>query len=574
MVSFVTRLPPLFPTLRGLSASALSHDVPAGLVLAAIALPGQLATAKLAGLPAEAGLFAFVGAIVGYAILGSNRFVSVGADTTTAPIFASGLAAIVTATGLPYGEMASVLATMVGIILLLAGVLRAGWIADLLSIPVTAGFLAGISVHIAVHQLPTLLGVPVVEGNIFEQLRGIWSELPQANPVVLAIGLGVFLASTLCGRRAPRFPGALLAIAVTAAAVALLGLDAKGVATLGPVNLHHPWLVVLPTHDMRAIGRLVPLSFTVAMVCMMQTAAVVREFPSTPGTDEHVSPSFFGVGLGCVLSGLLGAFPVNASPPSTAMVAAAGARSQFAGLFAVGVILLLVVFLGFLLAYVPQAALAGVLLTVAVRIFRLDEIRDIFARSLGEFALVAAAAILVIALPIQDGMLLAIVLSLLHSLYILARPKTNELARAPGTTIWWPPEAGQAGEHIPGVLVFAPAAPIHFTNARFICRQLSDAALARTDLKLVVIDASAVSDIDYTGAQIVSQTIRNLQLAGMTVALARLSAERAERQAERTGLLDAVGGDHVFRSVEDAVRALATNASPKPPHERSAHPPR
>ena len=466
MVSFVTRLPPLFPTLRGLSAGALAHDLPAGLVLAAIALPGQLATAKLAGLPAEAGLFAFLGAIAGYAILGTNRFVSVGADTTTAPIFASGLAAIVATTGLPYGEMASVLATMVGVILLLAGLLRAGWIADLLSIPVTAGFLAGISVHIAVHQLPTLLGVPTVDGNIAEQLRGIWSELPQSDPVVLALGLG------------------------------------------------------------------------------------------------------------CVLSGLLGAFPVNASPPSTAMVAAAGARSQFAGLFAVGTILLLVVFLGFLLAYVPQAALAGVLLTVAVRILRLDEIRDILARSLGEFALVAAAAILVIALPIQDGMLLAIVLSLLHSLYILARPKTNELARAPGTTIWWPPEAGQAGEHIPGVLVFAPAAPIHFTNARFICRQLSDTALAKPGLKLVVIDASAVSDIDYTGAQIVGQTIRNLQSAGMTVALARLSAERAEHQAERTGLLDAVGADHVFRSVEDAVRALAPNASPAPPPERSAHPPR
>ena len=573
MVSFVARLPPLFPALRGLSRGALSHDLPAGLVLAAIALPGQLATAKLAGLPAEVGLFAFVGAVAGYAILGSNRFLSVGADTTTAPIFASGLAAIVATTGLPYGEMASVLATMVGIILLIAGLLRAGWIADLLSIPVTAGFLAGISVHIAVHQLPTLLGVPAVDGNMFEQLRAIWYELPQSDPVVLAIGLGVFLASMLSGRRAPRFPGALLAIAVSAAAVALLGLDSSGVETLGPVNLHHPWVVVLPTHDMGAIGRLVPLAFTVAMVCMMQTAAVVREFPSNPGTDEHVSPSFLGVGLGCVLSGLLGAFPVNASPPSTAMVAAAGARSQFAGLFAVGVVLLLVVFLGFLLAYVPQAALAGVLLTVAVRIFRLDEIRDIFARSLGEFALVAAAAILVIALPIQDGMLLAIVLSLLHSLYILARPKTNELARAPGTTIWWPPEAGQAGEHVPGVLVFAPAAPIHFTNARFICRQLADAALARAGLKLVVLDASGVSDIDYTGALIVSQTIENLRSAGITVALARLSAERAERQAERTRLLSALGPDRVFHSVEDAVQALAPNAPPPLPGQ-SAHLPR
>jgi MFS superfamily sulfate permease-like transporter len=286
------------------------------------------------------------------------------------------------------------------------------------------------------------------------------------------------------------------------------------------------------------------------MVCMMQTAAVVREFPSTPDKDEHVSPSFFGVGLGCILSGVLGAFPVNASPPSTAMMQAAGARSQAAGLFAVGAVILLVVFFGSLLAYVPQAALAGVLLTVAVRIFRLNEIHEIFRQSPGEFA------ILVIALPIENGMLLAIVLSLFHSLFIIARPKTNELARAPGTTVWWPPEHGQAGEHVPGVLVFAPSAPINFTNARFVCRQLREMASARPGLRLVVIEASGVTDIDFTGAQVVIQTVRELQADGIDVALARLSAERAHLQAARTGLLQAVGADHVFLSVEDAVRAL------------------
>lgn len=573
MLHFFDRFPSPFPTLRHLPPGSILQDLTAGLVLAAIALPGQLATARLAGLPPEIGLLAFAGGVIGYAIFGSNRFLSVGADTTTAPIFGGGLAAIAAGSSIPTGELAGLLALMVGVLLLAAGVIRAGWVADLLSIPVTAGFMAGISVHIAIYQLPVLLGISASGDTIFELLRAVWIGLPQTNPMVLLLGLSVFGASLALGKLAPKFRGALLAVIASAGAVAAFGLEARGVGVLGVVHAEIPLIGIPHAHDFLAVTRLAPLAFTVAMVCMMQTGAVVREFPSVAGKDDHVSPSFIGVGMGCIVAGLLGAFPVNASPPSTAMVAAAGAKSQAAGLFAVSVVILLVVFFGFLLAYVPQAALAGVLLTVAIRIVRLNEMRDILRRSPGEFALVAAAAMLVIALPIENGMLLAIVLSLLHSLFIVARPKTHELARAPGTTIWWPPEHGKPGEQVPGVLVFAPSASIQFTNARFVCRRLNEAAASRPDLHLVVIEASGVTDIDFTGAQVTIQTIQDLQADGIIVALARLSAERAQVQAVQTGLLAAVGADHIFQSVEDAVRALVTNPL-LPLPEGSARPPR
>jgi MFS superfamily sulfate permease-like transporter len=199
-----------------------------------------------------------------------------------------------------------------------------------------------------------------------------------------------------------------------------------------------------------------------------------------------------------------------------------------------------------------------------VRICRFGEIRQILRQSPGEFVVLLAAAVLVIALPIENGMLLAIVLSLLHSLFIVARPKTNELARAPGTTIWWPPEHGQKGEHVPQVLVFAPSAPINFTNARFVCRQLRQAVSSRPGIHLVIIEASGVTDIDFTGAQLVNQTIVDLQQEGVDVALARLSAERAHTQAYRTGVLGAVGPGNVFLSVEDAIRARLPTSAAKP----------
>ncbi len=565
MLPFYDKIPRLAASLRDLPAGWMAHDLPAGLVLAAIALPEQLATARLAGLPAETGLLAFAGGVVGYLVFGTNRFLSVGANSTIAPIIAGGLAAAVVGSGLPYGEMAVMLSMIVGLVLLAAGALQAGWVSDLLSVPVTCGFLAGISVHITVHQLPSLLGLPPAAGSILMQLQAVQAQLPQANTTVLMIGAGVFAITLLAERIRPRFPGALLGVAASAVAVAALGLQARGVAVLGAVHASVPWPVILGLQDMRDLARLVPLAFIIAMVCMMQTAAVVRSFPSREsGMDEHVSPSFMGVGMGCVLSGLLGAFPVNASPPRTAIVAEAGGKSGFTGLCAVAAITLLVVFGGSLLSYVPQAALAGVLLMVAVRIFRLREIRSILRQSRGEFALVAAAALLVVLLPIENGMLLAIVLSLLHSLYIMARPLTAELARAPGTTIWWPPEPGQHGEYEPGVLVFAPAAPINFTNARFVFRRLSALAATKRGLRLVVVDASGVTNIDYTGAQLAIQAVAGFHGRGVAVALARLSAERAEAQAERTGLLAAVGKDRVYLSVEDAVRAFVSAKAPAP----------
>jgi MFS superfamily sulfate permease-like transporter len=294
------------------------------------------------------------------------------------------------------------------------------------------------------------------------------------------------------------------------------------------------------------------------MVCMMQTAAVVRTYPSEPGRPEDVSRDFAGVGAGSLVAGLFGAFPVDASPPSTAIVVESGGRSQVAALVAVGLMAALVFLASGLLDRVPQAALAGILVYIAIRIFRLDEMIAIYRRGGREILLVMARAGLVVAFPIETGMLLAIVLSFLHSLFVVARPHCAELARVPGSTIWWPPGSGERAEHEPGVLVFAPAAPINFTNAEYICGRIS-AALdkAREPVRLLVIEGSGIIDIDYTGSRILQERIAEWRGRGIEVALARLADQRAQMEAARTGLVEALGASRVFHSVEEAVRAIA-----------------
>ncbi len=553
-------------SLRGWRLSWLLPDATAGLLLTAIAVPEQLATARLAGLPAETGLIAFVAASVAFMMFGANRVLSAGADSTIAPIFAGGLAAICSPGTAAYGDLAAVLAIMVGAILIGAALCRAGWIADLLSIPVTTGFLAGVSIHIVVAELPALLGLPAAGGSIPAQVASIAAGLSGINPWVLLIGFTAAAATLLAERLAPRFPGALAGILLGAGAVAAFHLQRFGVvmlAPLPPVGLPRD---VLAQASLPAVIRLAPLALIVALVCMVQTAAVARAFSGDAEPLAPISPNFVGIGAGCLLAGLCGAFPVNASPPRTAAIVEGGGRSQLASLAAAACVLALLLGARSIFGHVPQAALAGILIAIAIRIFRLREMLRIRRRGGAEIVLVVASIVLVVVLPIEVGMLCSIALSLLQSIYGVARPLCRELARVPATTVWWPPSPGEKAEREPGILVFAPAAPISFTNVVYICRNLEAAVVAAPEpLRLVVIEAGGITEIDYTGAMVLQNTVESLRKQGMAVSMARLSADKARHQAELTGLLTCLGAGHVFRSVEEAVATFHAAAA-------SAHP--
>jgi SulP family sulfate permease len=546
-----------FASLHGYQIRWLSSDLVAGLMLAAIAIPGQLATARLAGMPPETGLYAFAAGSLAFAAFGANRFMSVQADSTIAPIFAGALASIAVTGTADYSAQVTLLALMVGIILLAVGLFRAGWLATLLSIPVTTGFLAGISVHIIIGELPTLLGISEEQGHIVLRLVHIVGRLGETNVYALAIGTGVLIATMGTARVSPRVPGALIGLVGAGLAVALFNLDTRGVSMLGALPARLPTLAVPALPGLEELGSLVPLALVIAMVCIMQTAAVAGTYPSDDEKPDDVSRDFAGVGAGSLLAGLIGAFPVDSSPPSTAIVRESGGRSQIASLTAVALMIALMVLASGLTAYVAQAALAGILIYIALRIFRLGEMIRIYRRGGLEILLVAASAGLVIAMPIETGMLLAIVLSFMHSLYIVARPYCVELARVPGSTVWWPPSLVEHGEFEPGVLVFAPAAPLNFSNAQRIRGNIEAAVAAkRPSVKLLVIEASGIIDIDYTGSKVLQQGFADLKAKGIVVAIARLSDQRARDQASRSGLTEAIGADHVFLSVEDAVRKL------------------
>ena len=548
---------PLFRSLAGYRGALLGGDLVAGLTLAAIAIPEQMATARLGNFPPQLGLIVLVAGALAFAAFGGSRFVSCGADSTITPIFAGGLAAVV-ATGSPdYFALAAALAICVGVLLIAAGIFRLGWIADLLSVPVTTGFLAGIAVHIALSQLPGVLGVPAPDGMALQRIVALVAGLGRTNPFTLAIGAGVLAAIIIAERIDGRIPGALIGLVAATLAVVAFDLDRRGVAVLGEVKGALP-SIAIPAVSYAHVADLVPLALIVAVTVMVQTAATTRSFPSAPGEPPDVDRDFVGVGAASLLAGLIGAFAVNASPPRTAVVAESGGRSQVAGLVAAALTVALLAVGAALLARVPQAALGGVLLFVALRIFRTREMAKVFRQSRGEFLLIVATALMIVALPIADGVGIGIALSLLNGIWSITRARVVVFERVPGTSIWWPRSAELKGETEPGVLVAGLQAPLSFLNAdrfRLDIRALLRAAPQKVGL--FVLEATGIVEIDYTAAQALRDAIVECHHNGIIFAMARLESVRAQQALTRFHIHEVLQPDRLFRSVEEAIRTLA-----------------
>jgi SulP family sulfate permease len=540
------------PTFAGWRPSDLGPDLLAGLTLAAIAIPEQMATARLGGMEPSRGFLALVAGGVGFALFGASRRLSVGADSTVTPIFAGTLGLTAAVGGPQYLGEVALLALLVGLLLLLAGVLRLGFVADLLSIPVMTGFLAGVAAHIFTSQAPALMGLPDPGGPTPEALWALAHEIGHANALDLGLGLGVTAFILLGERFAPRFPSALAAIAAATALTVVFGLGARGVTTLGVIS-GVSLRLSLPPVSYEALRQTAALAFVVSAVAIMQTAATSRAFVEDPARGARVDRDLIGVGAANILASLLGAFPVNASPPRTAVVSETGGRSQLGGLVAGAVALALALYGGDLLVHVPQAALAGVLLFVAWRIVRVETLIDVARRSGAEFLLIVLTFIAIVFLPIAQGVGVGIALSILHGLWQITRAQVVEFQRLPGTSIWWPKSPERKGETIAGVKVLGLQAPLSFLNAQ----GFNDALGGLKGERLVVIEAGAIAEIDYTGAKILGDAIARLRATGVKVAVARLESVRAQEGFARQGLTRLIGEDHMFHSVEEAVRALA-----------------
>ena len=552
--------------LAGYRAAYVPLDVVAGVTLVAIAIPEQLATAHLAGMPVVTGLYAFLAAVAMFALLGSNRTMSVGADSTIAPMLAAAVAAVAAAGTAAYSGDMALLSLLVGVVIVAVGVARMGWIADFLSVPVVTGFLAGIAVTIIAGQLAVVLGLPSTSGNALQKLVGVVRDIGDANLYALAVAVAVFAVIVIAERIDRRIPGALIGVTLSLAASAAFDLSAKGVETLGALPAGLPALQAPPL-SAHLVWRLLPSAFAVALIVITQTSATTRSFADLGGFETDVDRDFVGVGAGSVLAAFISGFAVNASPPRSAVVTSSGGRSQVPGLVAGAIVVVLVVAAAGVLADLPLATLGAVLIYVALRIFRVSDLRAIYSFDRIEFAVAVATLGTVVVFGVGPGILLAVLLSILDRTWRSARPRDAVLGRVPGTTVWWALKERPDARVVPGVVAYRFDAPLYFANAgRFRDRVRELVAAASPPPSLFVLDASGIDDIDFTGGRMLLRVVHELHACNVDFAVARATGE-APLDSARAGAVRHVGEDHIFLTVDEAVRALGPKdgtATPTP----------
>jgi high affinity sulfate transporter 1 len=525
----------------------LTADLVAGVALTALLVPQGMAYAELAGLPAVTGLYTTVLALAAYAVFGPSRFLVLGPDSALAPLIAAAVVPLAAGDAMRAVSLGAMLALLTGAICLATGLARLGAITELLSKPVRVGYINGIAVVVLVSQLPKLLGFSVTADGFVADVRGVVAGVVggQVSVVPAALGVGSLVVMLVARWIRPRIPGVLIATVLATALVATLDLAADGVPVVGPL----PAGVPTPVLPRVGIGDLVTLSVAavgVAVVALADTSALSTTFAAKLGDPVDPNREIMALGAANLAAGAFQGFPMSASSSRTAAAATIGAKTQLTGVVgAVGIVGLLVL-ANDLLANLPSATLAAIVVVASFALFDLDEMRWLWQVRRSEFVLSLVALLSVTVVGVIEGLGIAIVLSLGDFVRRAWRPHDAVLGRVEGRRgyhdIGRHPEAAQ----IPGLIIFRFDAPIFFANAGHFERELADVLRsAEGPVRWVVLAAEPVTDIDTTASELLGDILDEFDRRGIELVFAELKGPVKDR-LRTYGLYDRIGDDHFY----------------------------
>jgi high affinity sulfate transporter 1 len=554
----IARWVPGLATLTSYKASFLPHDLAAGVTLGAVMVPVGLAYGALAGLPL-AGLYGSMLPLIAYALFGSSRRLIVGPDTAMAAIVAVAVAPLAAGDPGRLALLAAGLGVMTGVLCLLAGILRLGFVANFLSKPVIVGFMQGLAVVVAVAQLPKVLGIKSAGETTLEQFAHVLQHLGDTNLVALVIGGATFATILLCRRFLPRVPGAVVALVGAGLAVVLLDLERNGVAVIGPIPTGLPGFS-LPLLSLDDFDSLLPVALVAALLSFSDTVVTARAFAARSGERIDADQELLAIGVANLASGLSHGLPISASDSRTAVAEAAGSRTQVTSAIAALVVAAVMLWFAGLLYHLPLAALGGILMASAWTLCDFGE----FVR-LWRFRGISLAAALVtlagvLALGIMEGILIGVVFSLILLLRALAFPPDAVLGRTPDGG-WHDTVHRLDAVPVPGLLVYRFSAPLFFAN----CDLFRDRIAALIDtaprpVTGVVVDGGAIHDVDLMACDMLVELDRELGERGIGLAFGNLR-DRVRRDIER-GLSLAPDADAPsYPSVVEAAEAVRARAA-------------
>jgi high affinity sulfate transporter 1 len=545
------RFIPLLEWLPGYQRDWWRADLVAGLTAAAVVIPKAMAYATIAGLPVQVGLYTAFVPLVIYAVLGTSRPLSTSTTTTIAILAGAQLGMVVPgADPAALLKVSAALAMLVGAFLVLASVLRLGFVANYISESVLVGFKAGIGLVIVVDQLPKLLGIHFDKGPFLQNLHAIVQHLPETSVSTLIVSAVMLVILLGLHKFVPRAPAPIAAVALGIAAMALFGLQEQGVETVGQIPRGLPALA-LP--DLTLMTKLWPGALGIALMSFAETTAAARSFAATGEPRPNANQELLATGISNIGGGLLGAMAAGGGTTQTAVNRLAGARTQVSQLVTAGVTLLTLLFLAPLISLMPQATLAAVVIVYSIGLIKPKEFADILRIRRMEFIWALAAFAGVVLVGTLHGIVIAIVLSLLGLMHQEEKPALYVLGRKPGTDVFRPrSKEHPEDETFPGLLLLQPEGRIFFANAQNLAERIHP-LVEEYRPQMLVLDFSRIFDLEYTALKMLIEAEERHRSNGITLCLAGLNPAVLSI-IRKSPLGEILGRERMFFDVATALR--------------------
>lgn len=546
---------PLIDQVKSYQSSWLRLDVVAGLSVGAVSLPSAIAYPAIAGLPLQTGIFAAVFSMLGYALTGPSRQLMVGPDTGTCIMLAGVFSAIGLSDAVDRAATAQILAVMVGLCCFAAGVLRFGQIANFLSRPMLVGFLTGISIALIIGQITRLTAVPIDSDGLIWPIIEFIARAEQIHVPTLMVGLASFLCVRALQRWVPSAPAPLVAIVGAIVLSAAIDLQGHGMVVIGELPAISFGMSV-PDISLDQLRDLIGGALAIMLVGFGSGIVTARSFAMKLHADINADRELIGFAGANIASGLFGGFPVSASDSRTAVNFTLGGRTQLAALIAAAAVATAVLLVSDLIAYLPQATLGAILLSAAIDLIDIKELRAIRRISPIEFFFSIVTLLGVVTLGVLQGVVMAIAVTLAQLVWAATRPRIALLGKLAGERALVKLHRYPAATDIPYMIVVMIQSAVLFFNADYLKHKLLKVARARqATTKWFLIDGSAINMLDSTGIAKLDELREELAGMGIRLCFSELNT-RARHGLRRSGLADRLGEGMLFSTSEAAVEFL------------------
>jgi len=551
---------------RGYQRSWLSTDLIAGVTLSAIAIPEVLGYTSISQTPLVTGLYTIIFPTLIFALLGSSKLLVVGADSATAALLAAGLAGLGIAGLQPYTSewvaYCGMVALITGGILVIARLFKLGFLGDFLSASVLVGFLTGVGVQVLTGQIPEILGVPKGTGNWVQQQIAWVKEIPNIQWETFAFGITTIAIILLFKRFAPKIPGAVIAVVLLIIVSTVTDASAHGVKVVGPVPDGFPSPLGIPQGiSSNYMAGLIGIAASCFVLIVAQSAATSRSFAMKHGDKVDVNRDIVGLSGSSFAAGLTGTFVVNGSPTKTQILDGQGGRTQVANITMSAIALVFTMYLTSVLTNMPKAVLAGIVFLIGVDLIDITGLKRILSRRKDEFVIAVVTAVVVCAVGVEQGIILAIVVSIIDIIRRQYQPKDFVVGLSEaGEPTYTKAAPGVQSE--PGLLVFRYDAQLFYANANsFVDDVQRLVEAAPTPVRWLVIDASTLDDVDYSAGLALNGLLDYLEVKKVTFAIARADTTLVTTLAAY-GLKERIPDEHIYGNLVDAVDAFRSAPAP------------